>query len=138
MTGRGKGGDKMRKIILFFTAGMFLLNIYGCVALLVGGAVGAGTAVWLAQKLTQEFHASYEQTVNATEKALESLKLEIMELNKTENVTKFRSQDSSGKAIWIDVIKIAQNSTKVEVRVGAMSPDKESASRILKRIQRYL
>ena len=128
----------MRKIILFFAAGVFLVNIYGCVALLVGGAVGAGTAVWLAQKLTQQFPVSYEQTVNATEKALKSLKLEIIEVNKTENVTKFRSQDNNGKAIWIDVIKIAQNSTKVEVRVGAVSSDKESASRILKRIQSYL
>jgi len=128
----------MRKIITLLIAGVFLLNIYGCFALLVGGAVGAGTAVWLAQKLTQEFHTSYEHTVNATEKALKSLKLEITELNKTENVTKFRSQDAGGKAIWIDVIKIAPDSTKVEVRVGAVSSDKVLASKILKRIQGYL
>jgi len=128
----------MKEIIVFLTAGVFLLNIYGCIPLLVGGAVGAGTAVWLAQKLTQEFHVSYGRTVDATEKALKSLKLEIIEINKTEDVTKFRSQDSGGKAIWIDVIKITPDSTKVEVRVGAVSPDKEAASRILKRIQQYI
>jgi len=128
----------MKKITVFLVAGVFLLNIYGCIPLLVGGAVGAGTAVWLAQKLTQEFHVSYERTVTATEKALKSLNLGIMEFNKTDNVSKFRSEDNTGKAIWIDVIKIAPDSTKVEVRVGAVSPDKELASRILKRIQGYL
>ena len=128
----------MRKIITFLTAGVFLLNIYGCVALLVGGAVGAGTAAWLAQKLTQEFHSPYARTIDATERALKSFKLKIIEINRTENVTKFRSEDTSGKAIWIDVIKIAPVSTKVQVRVGGVSPDKEFASKILKRIQRYL
>ncbi len=128
----------MRKIITFLTAGVFLLNIYGCIPLLVGGAVGAGTAVWLAQKLTQEFHTSYEHAVSATENALKSLSFEIIELNKTESVTKFRSQDAGGKAIWIDVIKIAPDSTKIEVRVGAVSSDKVLASKILKRIQSYL
>jgi hypothetical protein len=128
----------MRKIIIFLTAAVFLLNIYGCIPLLVGGAVGAGTAAWLAQKLTQEFHAPYGRAVDATERALKSLRFEIVEINKKEDVTKFRSKDASGKAIWIDVIRIARDSTKVQVRVGAVSPDKELASRILKRIQRYL
>lgn len=128
----------MKRIVIFLTAGVFLLNIYGCIPLLVGGAVGAGTAAWLAQKLTQEFHASYVRTVDATEKALKSLRFEILEINKKTDVTKFRSKDASGKAIWIDVIRIARDSTKVEVRVGAVSPDKELASRILKRIQRYI
>lgn len=128
----------MRKVITFLTAGVFLLNIYGCVALLVGGAVGAGTAVWLAQKLTQEFHSPYARTVDATEKALKSLKLKIIEINRKDDVAKFRSEDASGKAIWIDVIRIAPDSTKVEVRVGAVSPDKDFASKILKRIQSYL
>jgi len=128
----------MKKILVFLTAGVFLLNIYGCIPLLIGGAVGAGTAVWLAQKLTQEFHAPYERTVDATERALKSLRFEILEINKKEDVTKFRSKDASDKAIWIDVIRIASDSTKVEVRVGAVSPDKELASKILKRIQRYI
>lgn len=128
----------MKKILVFLTSGVFLLNIYGCIPILVGSAVGAGTAAWLAQKLVQEFHSPYERTVDATERALKSLRFEILEFNKKEDVTKFRSEDVEGKAIWIDVIKVASDSTKVQVRVGAVSPDKELASRILKRIQRYL
>jgi hypothetical protein len=128
----------MKKIIVFLSAAVFLLNIYGCIPLLVGGAVGAGTAVWLAQKLTQEFHASYGRTIDATQSALKSMQLKIIEVNRTEDVTKFRSEDASGKAIWIDIIRIAPDSTKVQVRVGAVSPDQEFASKFLKRIQRYL
>jgi hypothetical protein len=128
----------MKKIISLLSAAVFLLNIYGCIPLLVAGAVGGGTAVWLAQKLVQQFPASYERTVDATENALKSLQLEIIGLDKTAKVTKFRSEDASGKAIWINVIRIASNSTKVEVRVGAVSADKEFAGTILKRIEQYL
>lgn len=128
----------VKKIIaLIFTAAL-LANIYGCFLLLAGGAAGAETAVWLSDKLTQEFNASYKQTVNAAEKALRSLKLEITKEAKEANVTQLRSKYSDGKNIWIDVRKITDNSTKVEVRVGAVSPDKEAAGKILKRIQGYL
>ena len=128
----------MKRIITFLAAAVFLLNIYGCIPLLVGGAAGAGTAAWLAQKLTQEFPASYGRTVDATEKALKSMQLKIIAINRTDNVTKFRSEDASGKAIWIDIIRIAPDSTKVQIRVGAVSSDKEFASQVLQRIQSYL
>ena len=117
---------------------LLLLNMYGCAALLVGAGAGAGTAVWLSGKLTQEFHASYERTVEAAKAALKSLDLEIKKEEREENVTQLRSEYTDGKEIWIDIRKVAEDSTKVEVRVGAVSPDKAASDKILKRIQAYL
>jgi len=127
-----------KRITLFVFSGLLLLNIYGCVALLAGAVAGTGTAAWLSGKLTQEFNASYERTINAAEKALRSLKLKVTKEAKEANVTQLKSKYSDGREIWIDIRKVTDNSTKVEVRVGAVSPDKAAADKILKRIQRYL
>ena len=127
-----------KRITLFVFSGLLLLNIYGCVALLAGAVAGTGTAVWLSGKLTREFNASYERTINAAEKALRSLKLKVTKEAKEANVTQLKSKYSDGREVWIDIRKVTENSTKVEVRVGAVSPDKAAADKILKRIQRYL
>lgn len=128
----------MKRAMLFCAMGILLIGLYGCATLLVGTAAGAGTAVWLGGKLTQEFDASYERTIDAAKKALQSLKLEIAKEIKEENVAQLRSKYIDGKDIWIDIRRITENSTKVEVRVGAVSPDKQAAAKILKRVQNYL
>lgn len=128
----------LRKITVFVLSGLLLLNMYGCIALLAGAAGGTGTAVWLSGKLSQEFNYPYERTINATKTALRSLKLEITKETQEGNVIQLRSKYSDGKEIWIDIRRMTDNSTKVEVRVGAVSPDKEAAAKILKTIQRYL
>lgn len=128
----------LKKITVFVFSGILLLNIYGCFTLFVGAAAGAGTAVWLSGKLTQQFNTPYERTIDAAEAALRSLKLEVTKEAKEANVTQLRSKYTDGKAIWIDIRRITEHSTKVEVRVGAVSPDKAASEKILKRIQSYL
>lgn len=127
-----------KKITVFVFSGLLLLNMCGCVAVLAGTAGGAGTSVWLAGKLSQEFNASYDQTTSAARKALQSLKLEVAKEVRADDVTQFKSKYTDGKEIWIDVRRITETSTKVEVRVGAVNPDKEAADKILKKIQKYL
>jgi hypothetical protein len=48
------------------------------------------------------------------------------------------SKYSDGKTIWIDIHRITEASSKIEVRVGAVSGNKEAADKILKKIIRYL
>jgi len=57
---------------------------------------------------------------------------------KEADVTQLRSKYSDGREIWIDIRKVTGDSTKVEVRVGGVSPDKAAADKILKKIQSYL
>ena len=127
-----------RKVTAFVFSGLFLLSVSGCVAVVAGTAGGAGTSVWLAGKLSQEVHASYDRTITAARKALDSLKLAVTKETRQEDVTQIKSVYSDGKEIWIDIRRITLESTKVEVRVGAVNPDKDAADTILKRIQKYL
>src|SRR3989338_7913299 len=100
---------------------MLLLNMCGCRTLVVaaaGAAVGGiGTAMWLSGKLSQEFNAPYYRTVKAAESALKSFNFAIAKEAKEAKVTTFRSHYTDGKEIWIDVRRITDTSTKVEVRV---------------------
>ena len=128
----------LKKVLGFVVAVLFLVNMYGCFALFAGAAAGGGTAFWLSGKLTQEFHASYERTVNASAMALKSLNLKITKESKEAEMTQFRSVYTDGKEIWIDVRKVTESSTKVEVRVGVVKPDQAASDKILKRIQSYL
>ena len=127
-----------KKMAVFVFGGLLLFNVCGCVAILAGAAGGAGTSVWLSGKLSQEFHVTYDRAVSAAKKALSSLKLTIAKEVRSDDVTQLKSKYTDGKEIWIDIRKITQASSKVEVRVGAVSPDKEAADKILKKIQQYL
>lgn len=127
-----------RKVAVFIFSGFLLLNICGCFLLLAGAVGGTGTAVWLSGKLTQQFNAPYDRTVNAARSALKSLNLEIAKEAKDANVTTFRSHYTDGKEIWIDVRRITETSTKVEIRVGGISADKAACTKILERIKSYL
>lgn len=129
----------LKKTGVLIFCGMLLLGIYGCIALFAGGAAGgAGTAVWLSGKLTQEVNAPFEKTIGAVKSALDSLELGITKRTEEENVVQIKSEYTDGKTIWIDVRRISEESSKIEVRVGAVTPDKQAADKILKRIQKYL
>ena len=127
-----------KKTMLLMFSGMMVLNLCGCFALFVGVAGGAGTAVWLSGKLTQEFHSSYGTTIDATKSGLETLNLPIIKETKDENITQIKATYSDGREMWIDIHRVSEHSTKVEIRVGGINPDKKSASLVLKKIQDYL
>src|SRR6266404_3505178 len=107
----------LRKMMLFVFSGALMLNLCGCFALFAGVAGGAGTVVWLSGKLTQEFHATYPATINAGKSALLALNLPITKETQDENVAQIKSAYTDGKEIWIDIRRVTDNSTKVEVRV---------------------
>lgn len=109
----------------------------GCVPLLAGAAGGAGTAAWLSGKLSQEVNASYENAVRAADSGLKSLRLEALKQTATDSITQIRSKYTDGKEIWIDVRRVTESLSRIEVRVGVLG-DKEAAGKILERINRYL
>ena len=128
----------LKKIALFIFSGILMLNLSGCFLFVAGAVGGAGTAVWLSGKLTQEFHASYHETIDATKLALQSLDLKVVSEKRDENVTQLKGSYTDGSEMWIDIHRVTDNSTKVEVRVGGVSSNKDAASMILKKIQNFL
>lgn len=127
-----------RKTLILLSAGFLILNICGCFWIVAGTAGGSGTAIWLSGKLSQDFNASYDRTISATANALKSLKLPINKESREAEITQFRSKYIDGKEIWIDVRKATETMSKVEVRVGAVQPNKEAAENILNKIRAYL
>jgi hypothetical protein len=130
--------NELKKVLLPVVAVILVMNLSGCFLFVAGAAGGAGTAVWLSGKLTQEFHSPYPDTLSATRSALKSLNLPANKETQEENMTQIKSTFSDGKEIWIDIHKVSDTSTRVDVRVGAVNPDKEADSMILKKIQSYL
>lgn len=129
------------KILVFIFAGILMMNISGCAAVLIGAAGtagGAGTALWLSEKLTQEVDAPFERAVKAAKSALKSLRLAVVKETIEQNSAQIIGRYTDGKTIWIDVHRLTDSSSKIEVRVGAVSSNKEAAAKILKRINRYL
>lgn len=128
----------VKKVTGFVLAGFLLLNIYGCFLLVAGAVGGVGTAAWLSGKLTEQVNAPYGRTVKATEAALRSFNFAIEKEAQEADVATFRSHYTDGKEIWIDVRRITDTSTKVEVRVGGVHGDKEACTKILARIKSFL
>lgn len=127
---------KMPVVILF---SLLLVNVYGCAALLVGGAAGgAGTAVWLSGKLSQQVNSQFDHTVEAAISGLKSLNLEIEKETKEGNMAQIKSRYTDGKTIWIDIRSVTDTSSKIEVRVGAVTGDKEAANKILSAVKKHL
>ncbi len=115
-----------------------MLSLSGCFLFVAGAVGGAGTAIWLSGKLTQEFHTSYHATIEATKLALQSLNLPVVSQKGDANVTQIKGSYTDGSEMWIDIDRVTDNSTKVEVRVGGVKGDKEAESIVLKKIQSYL
>lgn len=128
----------LKKLSGLIVSGFLLVNIYGCVALLAGTAGGAGTAAWLSNKLSLGVNAGFEQTVKSAKSALESMKLQITKETTENNVAQLIGKYTDGKTFWVDIHRISDSSSRVEVRVGAVTPDKKAAAKILKRINGYL
>ncbi len=126
-----------RKILFVAILGLFVINSTGCVPILAGAAAGGGTAAWLSEKSTQEVNASFDRTIKAAESALKSLGLRITKETKKADVAQIMSKYTDGKTIWIDVHRMSDSSSKIGVRVGAVSDD-EAERKIMNAIMRYL
>lgn len=127
-----------KKILAVMVSATLLLGIYGCATLLAGAVGGAGTAVWLSGKLTQVVNVPFQQSVKAAKSALASLKLEIAKETIEKDTAQIMSEYSDGRTIWVDIHRVSDSSSKIEVRVGAVNSDKAAADRILKRIIRQI
>jgi hypothetical protein len=128
----------IKKIAIFTVLGLFLANVYGCVAVLAGAAGGAGTATWLSGKLTQEFRASQTACIRAVKSSLKASKVEIEKETVKDDVAQFVGKYTDGKTVWVDIHRISKTTQRIGVRVGGVSPDKEAEIKIMDRIESRL
>ena len=125
----------LKRMMIVMLTGLMAINLSGCFLLAAGVVGGAGTAVWLSGKLTQEFHAPYHRTIDAADEAMHAMGLQITSETQNDNAAQIKGLFSDGKEIWIDIKRVGEDETRVDVRVGGVNPDKDAAGVLLNRIE---
>jgi hypothetical protein len=113
------------------------LQLVGCAALLVGGAVGAGSVVYIKGQLKEDMAVSVRRVHDATIPALKELGLPIIEDNHDRLSASMKSRTADGSDVWIAVESVTQDSSKITVRVGLIGDERKSRQ-ILDAIHRHL
>ncbi len=127
----------LRQISVIVLSAFLAINLCGCAAVLAGAAGGVGTAAWLSGKLSSEIDAPYEQTIEASKNALDSLDMRVEKETRSDAVAQIISEYSDGSKVWIDIRPVTKKSVRIEIRVGARG-DKAASDKILERIKKYL
>lgn len=118
---------------------VFLASLSGCWAAWVGAGVAAGVGgtVWVEGKLKQDMAASKSQVEAATTKALNALGISITKTVSKDILAQIRAKYTDGKDVWIDIHRVSDTTSYIEIRVGA-SGDREASEKILAKIQSCL
>jgi hypothetical protein len=111
----------------------------GCFVIALGaaGAVGAGTVAWVEGKLTVGLSGGYDAVVNATDHAIGQLGFAKITSSRDALSAHFYARTSQDTKVHIDVTKVADNLSKVEVRVGTFG-DKDASLAIVAKIKANL
>lgn len=118
---------------LLVTAAM----VSGCVALGLGAAAGAGTAVYVKGQHKETVDAAVPQVHQATIAALQDSGITIQEESVDDFSADIKGKMSDGTNVWIDLKRQTASTTQIGVRVGATGDQEESAA-IVDRIKNRL
>ena len=114
-----------KKAVHSFVLAVCVLSLNGCI-FLAAGAAGAGTAVWLSEKVTQEVNVPRERVVGSAKNALKSMKMNVYKESKSTEVTQILAKNTDGKQVWVDIRPIDAKNTRVDVRVGYLNGEADS------------
>ena len=117
--------------------GILLFSSCGCVALLVGGGVGAGTVAYLRGELKSTEEASIDTTWQASQEALKDLEFSVTSKEKDAFSAKLIAHGVNDKKIEIELKKVSELLTRVTIRVGVFG-DEPLSRLILERLKKHL
>jgi len=123
-----------KKITLWVVMVFCTLNLSGCVFLLIpvaigvvgGVGIGIGTAKWLSDKLVEQVPDSYEKTVHGARDGVNNLKLEIIKETDLDKMTQISCKYADGRTVWVSVLHVSANVSRIEVRVGVWGGQPEA------------
>jgi hypothetical protein len=120
MTGRRK-----------FTTALLLLSIWlltGCVAVIVGAGVGAGTYTYIKGELIRSYQAKFDKTLQVCIDILADLDQPIIDKTTDGEKTTIGTKRKDGTEQTIDVSIINVDLTQVSVRTGIVGYWKKDIS----------
>ncbi len=112
-------------------------TLTGCLALLAGGAAGAGSVVYVKGQLRETMDATVTAVHSASVATLKELGLPAIEDKYDELSAKMKSRFADGQDVWIDIEYITVQSSRLTIRVGIMGDERKSRQ-ILDGIHRHL
>jgi len=124
-------------IFLLIILSIFQFAAAGCVALVAGGAAGAGTVVYFKGQLDEEIRAPEAKVYSASISALRELRLPVLEDDHDSFTAKIKSKLANGKDVWISMESVTGGSSKIAIRVGIFG-DEEKSRMISNTIHRYI
>ena len=128
---------RFKMCLLLLSVMLFALELAGCAALLVGGAAGAGSVVYVKGQLKEDMAASVPRVHDASISALKELSLPIIEDNHDKLSAKITSRFADGSDVWIEIESVTAESSKITIRVGVMG-DEQKSRQILDGIHKHL
>lgn len=108
----------------------------GCLAV-AAGAAGAGTVAFVRGELAASLDQSFDQSVRATNRAIEDLKLAKISETQDALVATIIARTAEDKKIEITVSSVSAAQAKVQIRVGVFG-DEALSQRILEKIRSNL
>ena len=100
----------------------------GCVALIVGAGVGAGTYTYTQGELKRSYQANFEKTLQVCIEILNDLDQPILEKTTDGEKTTIKTKRKDGTAQTIEVSIIDVDWTQVSVRTGVVGYWKKDIS----------
>ena len=125
-------------------AALLLLSIWlltGCVAVIVGAGVGAGTYTYIKGELKRSYQTQFNKTLQVCIDILDDLNQPIIDKSTDGEKTTIRSKRKDGTEQTIDIAIISIDWTEVSVRTGVVGFWKKDISQqfhefIAERIER--
>jgi hypothetical protein len=127
----------LKNLLVVLTFMYFAITFAGCAALLLGGAAGAGSVVYVKGQLKEDMSASVPAVYKASISTLKDLNLPIIEDNHDKLSAKIKSQFANGDGVWIEIESVTAESSKLTIRVGILG-DQYKSRQILDGIHRHL
>ncbi len=114
----------IRILLLILLVGIALFN-HGCVAAAIG--VGAaGTVAYARGDLEVVESYSLDKVYEATETALDELELNVISKSKDALTATINARDAQDQKVTITLKKIAEQTTKISVRIGTFGDETKS------------
>ena len=103
-----------------------LATMVGCIPLLIGAAMGAGSMTYINGSLARNVDESVEKIHKATLEALKDLNLFIMSDELNRHSASIRAEYEDTKKIHISIEALTEYVSEVRIRVGTFGDQDES------------
>jgi hypothetical protein len=128
---------RLKMFLVLLSVMLFAIELPGCVALLLGGAAGAGSVVYVKGQLKEDRAACVPRVHDASISTLKELNLPIIEDNHDKLSARIKSRFADGSDVWIEIESVTAESSKITIRVGILG-DEHKSRQILDGIHKHL